>query len=81
MCVISVLNRVVGEGLTEKMTSGPRTERGERKQRPDRGNHSAKALDCACVGTFEESCRSRCGRRRVKRGRLSVPHQIPLGPF
>ena len=42
VCFASVLDRMVGEGLTEKLTSGLRPEGGEQKEHRDRGNHKCK---------------------------------------
>lgn len=84
VCVVSVLNRMVGEGFTEKITCGPRAEGGEQNKHPGRGNHKCKGPG---AGTFEDmwihlkNLWEPCGRKRMNEGMLLVPYQIPWHPF
>ena len=81
VCFVSVLNRRVGEGLTDKMTSGPRTEGSEQKNIQTEGTTCAKALGWICVGVFGEPCGSCHGRRRVNAGMLLDPTRSPGVPL
>lgn len=75
--VCGVINRVIKEGLTEKMTFLQKSEGGEGVSQadiwesiPDRGNSTCKGPEVGAMpGMFEDGQDGHCGQRRRAEGK------------